>query len=72
MNDPITDPVQATPDWITGILRKRGYLSNGRVMRVRKRSRTTITSIVSHLTLDCSADASASPPMRLFFEDIQA
>jgi len=67
MNDPITDPVQATPDWITGIFRKRGYLNYGRVIRARRRSRTTLTSVVSHLTLDCS-DAYASPPMRLFLK----
>jgi len=68
MNDPITDLMQATPNWITGILRKRGCLSNGRVISVRKRSWTTITSIVSHLKLDYSAGTSASPPMRLFLK----
>lgn len=68
MNDLITDLVQATPDWITGILKKSGCLKNGSVIRVRKRSWTTITSIVSHLYLDYSEDASASSPSRLLLK----
>lgn len=68
MDNPITEPVQATPSWLTMVLEERGCLNRGRVIEVHKSSRSTITSIISRLELTYSSDASGSAPSQLFMK----
>ena len=49
MDNPITDPVQASPAWLTMVLEESGCLNRGRVIEVHKSSRSTITSTISRL-----------------------
>jgi len=54
----ITDIEQLTPEWLTNIFKKRGYLSDGKVIKIIKRnSQETITSNVHFLELNFSNDA---------------
>lgn len=61
MRDVLTDPTQATPDWLTTILRARGVLARGRVEHVQQRQ-VRASSNVAHLTVRYSPDATASAP----------
>ncbi len=56
--DIITDIEQLTPEWLTNIFKKKGYLSNGKVTKIIKRnSLETFTSYVHFLELNFSNDA---------------
>ncbi|MGH9948023.1 MAG: hypothetical protein ACRD6X_12600 [Pyrinomonadaceae bacterium] len=65
----ITTPEQATPKWLTSVLRKNGILARGRVINVRNNlTKTLKVSVVSRLELDYSADAAAVAPTKLFLK----
>lgn len=54
----ITDIKQLTPERLTNIFKKKGYLSNGKVTKIIKRnSQETFTSYVHFLELNFSNDA---------------
>jgi len=54
----ITNIEQLTPEWLTNIFKKKGYLSNGKVTKINKRnSQETFTSYVHFLELNFSNDA---------------
>lgn len=69
MSELITSVEQATPAWLTEILRQKGFLSRGSVTKVRQ-TLEPIQSISSvyHLTLDYSPDAPDSVPTRLLLK----
>ena len=53
----ITDIEQLTPEWLTNIFKKKGYLSNGKVTKIiKKNSLETVTSNVHFLELNFSND----------------
>lgn len=65
----ITHDDQATPERLTGILRRQGCLGHGRVVTVRKESPYfSGMSELSRLTLGYSSDASDSAPPRLLLK----
>jgi thiamine kinase-like enzyme len=68
MSAVLTSVEQATPDWLTGVLRERGVLSGGRVMSVDSRVSTILNSYSYHLEVSYSADAPADAPRRLFLK----
>jgi hypothetical protein len=65
---PITEPEQATPSWLTDVLRADGCLDRGTVLEVRRSSRTTATATVHYLQPAYSPEAPASAPSRLFLK----
>src|SRR5262245_53444202 len=69
METPLTSTDQATPEWLTGVLQKKGFLPHGEVIKVQEQSpQPQITSIITHLELSYSDDAPASAPTRLFLK----
>ncbi|HEY0324122.1 MAG TPA: oxidoreductase family protein [Pyrinomonadaceae bacterium] len=69
METVITAPEQVTPGWLTGVLRRSGFLNRGKVISARnKLTKTLILSVVSRLEVGYSMDASASAPSRLFLK----
>ena len=69
MDTVITKPEQITPEWLTGVLRKNGFLECGEVIGVKnKLTKTLKVSVVSRLEVDYSTDAPASAPSRLFLK----
>jgi Ser/Thr protein kinase RdoA (MazF antagonist) len=65
----ISDAREVTPEWLTDILRRRGFLSSGHVARVSSpSSRTLFVSVVSQLRVEYSRDASRDAPARLFLK----
>ena len=65
---PITDIQQATPEWLTTVLRNKGCLDQGNVTEVRHISQAATTSSVCHLALTYSDAAPESAPSRLFLK----
>ncbi len=54
----ITDIEQLTPDWLTNIFKKKGYLSNGKVTKIiKKNKQETLTAGVYFLELNFSNNA---------------
>lgn len=69
MDTPLTNTDQATPEWLTGVLQKKGFLPQGKVARVQQKSpQPLITSLITHLELSYSDDAPPSAPTRLFLK----
>ncbi|HEV8718241.1 MAG TPA: phosphotransferase [Candidatus Binatia bacterium] len=69
MDTPLTNTDQATPEWLTGILQKKGFLPHGEVVRVQQKSpQPLITSLITHLELSYSDDVPTSAPTRLFLK----
>ena len=69
MDTPLTSTDQATPEWLTGVLQKKGFLPQGKVTRVQQKpSQPLITSLITHLELSYSTDAPTSAPTRLFLK----
>jgi len=69
METPLTSTDQATPEWLTGVLQKKGFLPHGEVVRVQQKPpQPLITSLITHLELSYSDDAPASAPARLFLK----
>lgn len=65
----ITDLNQVTPIWLTGTLRKNGYLARGRVVGVKRELwKNTELSIIVRLTVNYSSDALPSLPSRLLLK----
>jgi hypothetical protein len=64
----ITDPRQATPEWLTHVLRQSGVLHVGEVTRVHAITVTTYTSTVARLTLVFSDGAPPNTPAHLFLK----
>ena len=67
MPDVLTDLAQATSDWLTGILRKRGCLERGRVTAIH-RQEIGSSSQVARLTVRYSADAPPAAPVHLLLK----
>jgi hypothetical protein len=64
----ITDPGQATPEWLTHVLRRSGALHGGEVTRVQATAETTYTSTVARLALVYSDGAPPTAPVHLFLK----
>ncbi|HVF67909.1 MAG TPA: phosphotransferase [Pyrinomonadaceae bacterium] len=60
---------EATPEWLTSILRRRGFLERGSVVAVRAASSSTLlVSNVSRLEVSYTPDASRDAPASLFLK----
>src|SRR2546421_5766455 len=60
---------EATPEWLTEVLRRGGVLDRGRVVAVNlKSSRTLLVSDIFHLEVAYSHDAAPAAPARLFLK----
>jgi len=69
MENVVTTSEQVTPEWLTSVLRKNGFLKRGKVINVRdKLTKTLVVSVVSRLEVDYSANASVSAPSKLFLK----
>jgi hypothetical protein len=69
MHDPITDPTQATPQWLTETLRANGSLAQGEVEEVScSKHDKTFTATIAFLQVRYSANASPTAPERLFLK----
>jgi thiamine kinase-like enzyme len=68
MNAVLTHVEQATPQWLTVLLRERGVLTTGQVVAVDDRPSTAWNSRAFHLALRYSGDAPTHAPRRLFLK----
>jgi hypothetical protein len=61
-NKIITDIDQLTPEWLTRILKNKGYFNQGKVTKIiKKRSQETVSSNVHFLELNFLKDAQTEP-----------
>ena len=67
MSDVLTELDQATPEWLTMILRQGAYLPPGQVVAAEP-TPVNASSDVAHLRLRYSADAPADAPAHLFLK----
>lgn len=71
MDEPITDMGQVSPEWLTKVLQKKGFLDQGKVTAVQKqplRATISITSRLARFAVSYSEDAPKSAPSRLFLK----
>ena len=69
MPEIISTAEEVTPEWLTETLRRNGFLDRGSAVRVSVRlSRVLPVSLVSHLEVEYSVDASAAAPRNLFLK----
>src|SRR6266508_159670 len=68
MYNVITHPDQATPNWLTRVLRQSGHLPCGEVTHVHIAAEPSYTSTVARLVLTYSDDAPPAAPPRLFLK----
>jgi hypothetical protein len=72
MCEVITSAEQVTPEWLTGILSKKGYLGQNNGISIQKVNRprhtTTWFANISFLEISYSDQVSASAPSRLFLK----
>lgn len=69
MHEIISDAAEVTPEWLTETLRRQGILTRGHATRISVlSSRTLFVSIVSHLNVEYSSDATPDAPARLFLK----
>ncbi len=69
MNELISGAQQVTPGWLTALLRERGILPRGQVLRVTPgQAQSSFASSVWRLEVDYSADAFSAAPHRLFLK----
>ena len=71
MSQPITDMEQMSPEWLTRVLQKKGFLNQGKVTAVQKkplRATISITSNLARFAASYSDDAPKSAPSRLFLK----
>jgi hypothetical protein len=68
MTDVITDPSQATPEWITQAVRRSGHLTRGQAVQARASVSTSYTSTIARLAVTYSPDAPPAAPARLFLK----
>ena len=64
----LTDPAQATPDWLTRVLAAGGCLPQGKVVDVRASATSSFTSTIGRLGLTYSDDAPPTAPSHLFLK----
>jgi len=64
----ISDPVQATPDWLTDVLRASGALPRGAVVDIRRTIEPPHNSTIVRLMPSYSRDAPPSAPTRLLLK----
>ena len=64
MPEVITGPEQATPAWLTQVLREAGLLDRGEVTGAYRRSNAAFNSSIVHLELTYSDEASELAPQR--------
>lgn len=64
----ILDVAEATPEWLTRVLRASGALPEGRVERVEAEANSAFNSVAAHLRLAYDSDAPADAPRRLFLK----
>jgi hypothetical protein len=67
-NTVLTNPEQATPEWLTWALRRSGHLACGQVLRAQADVVSSYTSTIVRLTPAYSSDAPATAPARLFLK----
>jgi len=61
-NKIITDIEELTPEWLTHIFKKKGYLSQGKVTKIiEKKTLEHYSSIVHFLEVSFSTDAQTEP-----------
>ena len=68
MHTALTDPSQASPEWLTQTLRDAGALPTGQVAQVAVLAEPSYTSTIARLTATYSDDAPAGAPSRLFLK----
>ncbi len=69
MHTVITTPQQVTPGWLTAVLRERGALPHGQVLRVTPgQPRSSFASSIWNLDIAYSGLASNHPPENLFLK----
>jgi hypothetical protein len=64
----LTSVEQATPDWLTSLLRQRGVLGAGQVLAVDQRASGAWNSSSHYLEVRYSSDAPLDAPRRLFLK----
>ena len=69
MRDVLPDLDHVTPEWLTEVLQDQGHLQDGCVTAVHlQKTWPTAVSLVAHLEIQYTADASASLPSQLFLK----
>jgi hypothetical protein len=69
MREVLTDLDHVTPEWLTEVLQHTGHLERGHVATVQlKTVRSTLASMVTHLEICYTDDATPSAPSRLFLK----
>jgi hypothetical protein len=69
MEDVIEAPNQVTPEWLTRVLLKSGFLRSGKVIHLEKTLTKTLTlSVVSRFEVRYSEGAAGFPPTKLFLK----
>lgn len=69
MKNVVTTPEQVTPEWLTSVLRKNGFLNRGKVINIEnKLTKRLVLSVVSRLEVSYSGDSSAFAPSKLFLK----
>src|SRR5262245_9489523 len=68
MDDLITDVSQVTPDWLTDVLRKAGYLKQGAVSAIRTKPGPNASSTIVPLEIDYTPDSSPDAPTCLILK----
>ena len=71
MDEPITDMAQVSPEWLTRVLQKKGFLNQGKVTAVHKqplRATISLTSRLARFAISYSDDAPTSAPSRVFLK----
>lgn len=61
----LESPEQATPSWLTAVLRESGRLAHGRVASVERRTTTAFNSTVTHLDLAYAPGSDRAAPRAL-------
>ncbi len=71
MDEPITDMTQVSPEWLTKLLQKKGFLPQGKVTAIQKkplRATISITSSLARFAVSYSDDVPKSAPACLFLK----
>jgi thiamine kinase-like enzyme len=71
LTDVITQPEQATPEWLTGVLKEQGYLKSGRVTRLEEQGRHDMYALSIALAATYSDEVPRSTPTRFFLKMTQ-
>lgn len=66
MEDVLTHLDQVTPEWLTTVLRTKGYLPAGYVQSIAMQPGETSISLTAHLEITYSDDVPVTAPRRLF------